>query len=71
MVPPSVHCESMGLTACAGVVVPEADGFVEVFAVDVEDAFVPAVGADAAVDGVDRFACAEFVDGAEGQDERL
>ena len=55
----------------AGVVVPEADGFVEVFAVDVEDAFVPAVGADAAVDGVDRFACAEFVDSAEGQDERL
>jgi hypothetical protein len=55
----------------AGVVVPEADGFVEACAVDVEDAFVSAVGADAAVDGVDRFACAEFVDGAEGQDERL
>jgi hypothetical protein len=54
----------------AGVVVPEADGFFEVFAVDVEDAFVPTVGADAAVDGVDRFACAEVVDGAEGQDER-
>jgi hypothetical protein len=55
----------------AGVVVPEADGFVEASAVDVEDAFVPAVGADAAVDSVVRFACAEFVDGAEGQDERL
>ena len=55
----------------AGVVVPEADGFVEASAVDVEDASVPAIGADAAVDGVDRFACAEFVDGAEGQDERL
>jgi hypothetical protein len=40
----------------AGVVVPEADGLVEVFVVDVEDASVPAVGADAAVDGVDRFA---------------
>ena len=51
-------------------VVPEADGFVEACAVDVEDAFVPAVGADAAVDGVDRFARSEFVDGAEGQDER-
>ena len=55
----------------AGVVVPEADGFVEASAVDVENAFVPAVGADAAVDSVVRFACAEFVDGAEGQDERL
>jgi hypothetical protein len=55
----------------AGVVVPEADGFVEASAVDVEDAFVPAVGADAAVDGVVRFAGSEVVDGAEGQDERL
>lgn len=54
----------------AGVVVPEADGFFEVFAVDVENASVPAVGADAAVDGVDRLAGSEVVDGAEGQDER-
>ena len=52
-------------------VVPEADGFFEASAVDVEDAFVPAVGADAAVDSVDRLAGSEVVDGAEGQDERL